>query len=198
MLMGIFGKYPNSIQITLSIQNGWVWYLHYDNSFLHNIADSCANELQQDIDTSFSTSLDFDGCLTDGLDTLPHKVYIDLGCISVLPVSMGFKNIKWWHSLFQLAQQRVYILLGSKPDHDIQLLDLDIQRVIIFTEEDAHLVREEICSFLEKEVNVSESDPLDFGWGGEEGDEGRSHFADELFDEVFALDAAHVDHYYLQ
>jgi hypothetical protein len=72
--------------------------------------------------------------------------------------------------LFQFPQKRVDILLVGQTDHDLELFDLDIWGVVVFAEEDAHLVGEDIWPFLEEKVDVPERNPLDFRSRGDEGD----------------------------
>jgi hypothetical protein len=76
-------------------------------------------------------------------------------------------------SLLQLAQQRIHVLLSRQPNHDLELLDLDVGRVVVLAEEDAHLVLEDVGSVLEEEIDISEGDPLNLRSGGDHGDWGR-------------------------
>ena len=64
--------------------------------------------------------------------------------------------------LLELSQQSVDVLLASKADHDFELLNLDVGRVIILAEEDAHFIRQNVGAFLQKEIDVTESYPLNF------------------------------------
>lgn len=45
------------------------------------------------------------------------------------------------HLLFQFAQQLIHITIVAKPDKNFELLEFDIRRIIVATEENAHLVR---------------------------------------------------------
>jgi hypothetical protein len=71
----------------------------------------------------------------------------------------------WSDSLFQLAQQSIHVAITGQSDHDIKLLDLDVQRVIVFAEEYPHFVRKEVGSFLEEKVDIPQCDPLYLGRG---------------------------------
>ena len=49
-------------------------YLHDDHGFLDDVADSCADELKQDIDATLGGLVDLDCGLADSLDTPPDEV----------------------------------------------------------------------------------------------------------------------------
>ena len=51
-------------------------YLHDDHGFLHDVADSCADELEQDVDAALGGLVDLDCGLADSLDTPPYEVNI--------------------------------------------------------------------------------------------------------------------------
>jgi hypothetical protein len=61
----------------LSVLTSKYRYLHHDHSFLNNVADPRPNQLQQHVHTSFCGRVDLDRCLTNSLDALSNKVYID-------------------------------------------------------------------------------------------------------------------------
>jgi hypothetical protein len=65
------------------------------------------------------------------------------------------------HQLLELAEQCVDIFLAGEADHDLELLNLDVGRVIVLAEEDAHLVLKKVRSLLKEEVDVAKGDPLD-------------------------------------
>lgn len=73
-------------------------------------------------------------------------------------------------SLLQLAQQGIDILVPRQPNHDVKFLNLDIRWVVVFAEEHPHLVLENLGSFLEQEVDVTQGDPLNFRFSGDESD----------------------------
>lgn len=56
-------------------------YFHDNDSFLNHIADSRSNELEKNVDATFSSRLDLDRRLTDSFDTLPHEINIHLGSV---------------------------------------------------------------------------------------------------------------------
>ena len=72
--------------------------------------------------------------------------------------------------LLQLAEQGVDVVVVREADHDVQLFDLDVERVVVLAEEDAHLVREDVGPLLEQEVDVAQRDPLYLGRRGEQRD----------------------------
>jgi hypothetical protein len=71
--------------------------------------------------------------------------------------------------LLQFSQQSVDIPLACKPHHNVQFLHLDIWRIVVFAEEHPHLVREDVWTLLQEEIDVSQRDPLYFWCGGDEG-----------------------------
>lgn len=73
-------------------------------------------------------------------------------------------------ALLQLGKERPNVGLARQPNHDLELLNLDVRRVVVLAEEYSHLVREKVGVRLEQERDVSEGDPLNFGRGRDEGD----------------------------
>src|SRR5258706_250050 len=112
-----------------------------------------------------------------------------------LPSSHTIKVRKY--ILLQFTQQCLDVVLLCKTDHNIELLNLDIGRVIILTEKHTHLILEDVRALLQQKVNVSQGDPLDFCCRRDEGDEWGGHLADELFHQFGSLPTTEMDHYYL-
>ena len=83
-------------------------------------------------------------------------------------------------ALLELAEERVDVLFRDELDHDLELLDLDVGRVVVLAEEDAHLVREGARATLQDEVDVAQRDPLDLGRRRDERDCGRARTASQL------------------
>ena len=79
-------------------------YLHDDHGFLDDVADSCADELKQDIDATLGGLVDLDRRLPDGLDTPPHKVDVDFLGVSAGALSYAYMRWGCVALLFQLAQ----------------------------------------------------------------------------------------------
>ena len=67
-------------------------YLHHDNGFLYDVADSCADELEQDVDAALGGLVDFDRSLADSLDTPPDKVNVYFLSVSVFRLRQQHKN----------------------------------------------------------------------------------------------------------
>jgi hypothetical protein len=71
----------------------------------------------------------------------------------------------WEGSLFEFTQQSIYVVITGQANHDVKLLDLDIQWVIVFTEEHSHLIGKEVGAFLKEKVDIPQCDPLYLGRG---------------------------------
>ena len=106
---------------------------------MHHITDTRSDEFQQYIYAPFSGGIDFDGCLPNSFDTFPYKIYVNFRRIPVAEIKRACQE-QVETLLFQLAQQRIHIIFGSQPHHYVKLLDLDIERIIVFTEEHSHLI----------------------------------------------------------
>lgn len=59
---------------------------------------------------------------------------------------------------------------ADEANHDIKLLQLDVNGVVVFDEEDLDVVGEDFGTLLHNEINVAESNILDLGLRGEKGD----------------------------
>ena len=64
-------------------------------------------------------------------------------------------------SYLQLRQDLGDVGLTGQPDHDVQLLQLDVDRVVVLHEEDLHLVFEDVRPLLYDEIDVPQSHVLD-------------------------------------
>jgi hypothetical protein len=79
-------------------------------------------------------------------------------------------TLKECHSLSQFAQKGIDIPLTCQPHHNVQLFHLDVRRVVVFAEKDAHFVGKDIWALLEKQIDVAQRNPLDFGRRRDKGD----------------------------
>ena len=79
------------------------------------------------------------------------------------------------------------VVLRRKPDHDVQLLQLDVDGVVVLDEEDLHLVLEDVGALLDDQVDVPECHILNFGLGGEQGHQRRGQLLAQVGDEVGIL-----------
>jgi len=156
---------------------------HDHHRLLNDIANPGIDQVHEHVDATFRRRLNLDRTLSDRLDASPHELNIDFrGVPSSSRQSLSLHTIEVRkYILLQFTQQRIDVALPGKTDHDIQLLNLDIGRVIILTKEHTHLILEDVRALLQQKVNVSQGDPLDFWCRGDEGDEWGRHLADELF-----------------
>eukprot|EP00964_Phaeocystis_antarctica_P140756 scaffold105646_cov63-Phaeocystis_antarctica.AAC.1 len=89
----------------------------------------------------------------------------------------------------------VDVALGGELDHDLELLHLDVDRVVVLAEEDLDLVREDRRSLLDDEVDVAQRYVLDLGLRREQRHQRRRHLLVERLERVLARDQVHVlDH----
>lgn len=128
-------------------------YLDDDDSLLYDIADSCLDQFHQYFDTSPGSLIDLDSNLANRPDSLANKIDIN------------FRRV-----FLQLPKQSVHILLVRQSNHNLKFLHLDVGRIVIFAEENAHLAGKDIGTFLQEEVDVTKGDPLHLGRWGDKGD----------------------------
>lgn len=121
-------------------------YLYDNDSLLYDITNSCLDQLHQYADTSSSSLINLDSNLANRPDGLANKIDINLRRV-----------------FLQLPEQSVHILLVRQSNHNLKLLHLDVGRVVIFAEENAHLVGKDIGTFLQEEIDVTKGDPLHLG-----------------------------------
>lgn len=114
--------------------------------FLNDIVHLCVDQIQQCVDAPLACALNLDSNLADGLDGTPDKVHID------------FKGV-----LLQFSQKLVHVAVVGNPYHDLELLELDIWRVVVFTEENTKFLLENVRLLLQQEVDVSQCHILHFG-----------------------------------
>lgn len=118
-------------------------YLDNNNGFLNHVAHTCVDQIQKDINAALRCLFNLDGTTTNSIDRLSYKINIYFIGVSLHTISMMIGSPRTFpiHLLFQFAQQLIYITIVAKPDKNFQLLKFDIRRIIVATEEDAHLVR---------------------------------------------------------
>ena len=76
----------------------------------------------------------------------------------------------------QLRQDLGDVGLTGQSDHDVQLLQLDVDRVVILHEENLHLVLEDVRPLLNDQIDVPQSHVLNLRLGGEKSDQGWGEF----------------------
>ena len=72
-------------------------------------------------------------------------------------------------SYLQLRQHLGDVGLAGQSNHDIELLQLDVDWVVVLHEEDFHLVLEDVRPLLNDEIDVPESHVLHLRLRGQEG-----------------------------
>lgn len=70
-------------------------------------------------------------------------------------------------SLLQLLENLAEVGVPRESIHDLEFGELDVDRVVVLAEEDLDLVLENGWATLDDEEDVSESDVLNLGTGGE-------------------------------
>ena len=122
--------------------------LNNHNCFLNDVVDFGVDKVKKRVDTLLAGTLDLDGHLSNGLDSSSHEIHIHL------------------HGIFlQFREQLIDVFVVRYPNHNLELLHLQVGRIVVFAEEDTHLFTENVCLLLEEEIDVSESDVLYFGSG---------------------------------
>jgi hypothetical protein len=100
-----------------------VRYLDDDDGLLDDIVDLGLDEVEERRDAALGGPVHAHGNATNGADCAPHKLDVHLGRV-----------------LLELGQYILNVLVGRKAHDDIQLLQLDIRRVIVLAEEDANVL----------------------------------------------------------
>lgn len=149
-----------------------------NNSLLDNVVDLLLNQVEKSLDALLTGLLETNGALTNAADSLADNINIDLLSVAL-----------------ELRKDLIDVSVGSELDHNIHLLNLDVDGIVVLAEEDTNLVGENLSTLLDNQVDVTERDVLDLRvLVGEEGDERRSHLTDEGTDDVLAGDELEVDH----
>ena len=92
--------------------------LDHNNNLLHDVADFGVDELKKHIDSLLSTLLDLDRHLTNRTNCLLYKVHVN------------------FHRIFlKLVKQLVSVGVVGYPDHNLQLGEFEVWRVIVLAEE---------------------------------------------------------------
>ena len=125
--------------------------LDHHDGLLHHVVHLAADEVQQRVDALLRRRLDLDGHLPDGAHRAAHKVHVHLHGV-----------------LLELGEQLLVVALAGDADHDLDLGELEVGRVVVLAEEDADLFAEDVGLALQEEVDVTEGHVLDFGGGGDE------------------------------
>ena len=89
--------------------------------------------------------------------------------------------------LLKFRQNLRDVVLRRKPDHYVQLLQLDVDGVIVLDEEDLHLVLEYIGALLDDQVDVAKCDVLNFRLGREESDQWWGQLLAQVGHEISVL-----------
>lgn len=126
--------------------------LNHHHTLLHDVVDLGRYQVQQRIDTLLTRRLDLDGHLADGLDGPAHKVHVDLEGV-----------------LLQLCEELFVILVVCYSHHDLEFLQLEVGRVVEFTEKHPHLLAQDVGLGLQQEVDVPQGNVLDLRGRGNEG-----------------------------
>eukprot|EP01137_Pigoraptor_chileana_P028939 Opistho-2@13440 len=128
--------------------------LDHDNGLLHNIVDLRLDELEERLDATLSGALNLDGAASNGTDRLAHEVHINLRGI-----------------LLELGKDLRNVVVGGEADHNVKLLQLDVDGVIVLDKEHLRLLAQDLGALLHNDANVAECNILDLRLGREEGNE---------------------------
>mmetsp|Transcript_37558 Transcript_37558/g.81412 ORF Transcript_37558/g.81412 Transcript_37558/m.81412 type:complete len:424 (-) Transcript_37558:321-1592(-) len=149
--------------------------LDHHDGLLHHVVDLGLDELQQHVDAALRRLVQLDGAPSNGTHAPTDKLDVDLGGV-----------------LLELHQHLVHVALRRQHDHDLQLLHLDVDGVVVLAEEHLDLPVQDRRSLLNDEVDVAECHVLNFRLGGEERHERRGELAGERARGVGIGDDLHV------
>ena len=93
-----------------------------DDGLLHNVVDLGLDKVEEHLDAALGSLLELDGAASDGAHGLAHELDIDFCRI-----------------LLELHQHLLDVAFGCEHDHDLELLHLHVDRVVVLAEE--HLKR---------------------------------------------------------
>lgn len=97
--------------------------LDHNNDLLHDIADLGVDELKKHVDGLLSALLNLDRYLADRTNRLLHKVHVH------------------FHRVFlKLIKQLVSVGVVGYPDHNLQLGEFEVWRIIVFAEKHTQLL----------------------------------------------------------
>lgn len=103
--------------------------------------------------------LQLDSAFSHGVDRLPDELHIDLVDV-----------------LLQLVQNHEDILVVGDLRQHLQLLKLDVERVMVIDEEDLQFLRQKQRPFLEHQVDGLENQVADLVLTRDHGDQWRADF----------------------
>ena len=102
-------------------------HLDDHDGFLHHVGYPELYELEERLDAALRGGLEADRDLADAADALAHEIDVHLLCI-----------------LLQLREDGHRRLVRRERDHDVQLLELDVDRVVVLAEEHPGLARKHL------------------------------------------------------
>eukprot|EP00968_Pinguiococcus_pyrenoidosus_P010320 scaffold805_cov251-Pinguiococcus_pyrenoidosus.AAC.5 len=149
--------------------------LDHDDRLLHDVVDARLDELEKHGDAALRGALELDGAAADGAHGAAHEVHVDLRGV-----------------LLELEQHLVDVRLADQADHDLQLLQLDVDGVVVLAEEDLDLVLQDLRALLHDEVDVAQGDVLHFRLAVDERHERRRQLAAQQADGLVVGHRVHV------
>jgi hypothetical protein len=121
--------------------------LDNNNGLLDDVVDLGLDQVKKDVYALLSGTLKLNGTTSNGTDSLADELNIDF--LSVL---------------LKLKKNLVDILVIAKHNHDLELVHLNINRVVVLAEENLHFVLKNGWALLKNQVDVAEGNILDFGF----------------------------------
>ena len=137
-------------------------HLDDDDGLLHDVVDLGLDEVEQRADAAFRRLLHLDGTTSDGAHRLAHKVHVNLCSIPTSTHNISSSHINLLvtvamflfmlkkcsltvdlvrrHLLFEFGQHLGDVRLVSEADHDVELLQLHVDWIVVLNEENFHLV----------------------------------------------------------
>ena len=153
----------------------------HDHGLLHHVVGLLLDQRQQRLHTALGHLLQTDGETADGAHGLANDLHIDL-----LRVAL------------ELGQHLLDVALRGELHHDVHLLLLHVDRVVVLAEEHADLRLQHVGTLLHDQVDVAQRHVLDLGvLVRQQRHQWRTHLAHQRADAVLAADVLHVHHHHL-
>mmetsp|Transcript_26227 Transcript_26227/g.55615 ORF Transcript_26227/g.55615 Transcript_26227/m.55615 type:complete len:290 (-) Transcript_26227:1023-1892(-) len=149
--------------------------LNHDSGLLHDIVHLRLDELEEDADGAFASTLELHGHTADGAHRLPHEVHIHAGGI-----------------LLELEEYLLEVFLGDEHHHDVDLLQLHVDGIVVLAEEHLHIRREDARALLHDQPNVPQGDILDLRLAREERHQRRIQLLGEHTEHLGVVDVLHA------
>mmetsp|Transcript_11339 Transcript_11339/g.28546 ORF Transcript_11339/g.28546 Transcript_11339/m.28546 type:complete len:246 (-) Transcript_11339:725-1462(-) len=150
----------------------------YHHGLLYHVANLGLDQVKQRVHTPFGGPAQLDGALANRSHRPSDALDVHLGGV-----------------LTELRQNLVDVPFRRELHHHRNLFELHVQRIVVFADEHADLLLQDLRLLLHDQIDVSHHDVLDLGFGREQGDQGRCHLFAQCADKLGAGDPVHEFHH---